>query len=456
MVNDGKDPLPNPALQALVSAFNATDVVADDGWVEFSANDLYVIANIVDVTQRIRVRVYLDIDEETVVQDWVDAQPAPRSGLLQSAYIDANAWRPRLVFERTLETHDWSTDPMFDDVDRYLAAWLEDVSAQKPSHSLSPFVVEHDPRDVAPASAWLLKGSEASFPTPEALLDDREPANVGIFAWDWTTAAQTQIGDLALFYFMTPRKAVHFVARAASNAFFSRDIPVLATNADNSVNQAQWWAYFTTPIEIESIPVETLRQAVGGYLPLRGRSGLYLHPDAIKALRIRARDPADQAELDRVVRSPVGLAELPDPADITHASWRDLAAGALPLEAHVSSHIVEPMLRDALKDTHLTWKREYQVGRRWADFVILDGGTPVHVIEVKKVIKEGPQGGWQESPDFAQLRWYADQLDTPGMLIDSHRVLLVERGGIRPLREITRRSSTRPDLKAIRQHLLER
>ena len=93
------------------------------------------------------------------------------------------------------------------------------------------------------------------------------------------------------------------------------------------------------------------------------------------------------------------------------------------------------------------------MGRRWANFVILDGETPIHVIEVKKVIKEGPHGGWQESPDFVQLRWYADRLDTPGMLIASHRIPLVERDGLQPWREIVRRSSTAADLEAIREHL---
>jgi len=308
-----------------------------------------------------------------------------------------------------------------------------------------------DPRDRAPASAWLLKGDEASYPTLEELEINREEAANGVLTWDWTTASQTQIGDLVLFYFMTPRKAVHFVARAASNAFFSRDV---AVNAEHAVNQAQWWAHFTTPIEIQPIPLDILRQAVGGYLPLRGRSGLYLRPDTIRALQIHPMDPAKQAELDRVVTVPVGLAELPEPADITHAVWRNLAAGALPLEAHVSSHLVEPMLRDALAGTRLTWKREYPVGQRWADFVIFDGETPVHVIEVKKVIKEGPQGAWHESPDFTQLRWYADCLGTPGTLIDSHRVLLVKRDGRHPSHEIARRSSTAADLETIREHLL--
>lgn len=149
----------------------------------------------------------------------------------------------------------------------------------------------------------------------------------------------------------------------------------------------------------------------------------------------------------------MGRAELPEPRAITHAIWRDLAAGALPLEAHVSSHLVEPMLRDLLAGTGLTWQREYPVGRRRADFVILYGDVPVHVIEVKKVIRHAAHDDWGKSPDFAQLWWYADQLNTPGTLIDSHRLLLVERDGREPWCEISRRSSTTDELDVIRRHL---
>ncbi len=86
----------NPILQPLVAAFAGTDVAHDDDVVEFFADELYVIANLVEVTQRIRIRVYLHTDEERVVQDWVEAQPAPRSGLIQSAYLDDDDkdWRP--------------------------------------------------------------------------------------------------------------------------------------------------------------------------------------------------------------------------------------------------------------------------------------------------------------------------------------------------------------------------
>lgn len=169
------------------------------------------------------------IDDERLVKDWVVQQPAPRSGLLEASYIEEGEWRPRLVFERPIGDNHWSTDPILEDVAQYLAAWLDDTAVECASGNRPRYLVSDDPRDVCPGSAWLLKGSEASFPTSTELHRDRAAANVGIFTRDWTTASQTQTGDLVLIYFISPRKAVHFVARAASNAFVSRDIAVKPT-----------------------------------------------------------------------------------------------------------------------------------------------------------------------------------------------------------------------------------
>jgi hypothetical protein len=150
----------------------------------------------------------------------------------------------------------------------------------------------------------------------------------------------------------------------------------------------------------------------------------------------------------------VGRADLPTPENMTRSTWRDLAAGAFPLEAHVSSHIVEPLLRDLLEGTDLTWTREHPGGRRFADFVILNDGQPVHVIEVKKVIKKPSDGGWMSSPDFRQLSWYAGQLAVPGTLIDCHRVVLINPGAEQPHHQIVRATATAADLHRIREHLL--
>lgn len=441
----------HPALVDLANGLQGRDVYADTDVTEFNVGDLLVIANVDALKSRLRIRVYLPTDEEKLVNDWVYRQPAPASGIIQTGYLDDERWRPRLVFERPAEPRDWSTDPIQDDIERFATAWRNDIDVDYPNNSRPTYTITDDPRDVAPANAWLLKGTEASYPSPDELRGDREAADVGIFTLEWTTAAQTQVGDLALFYFLSPRKAVHFVARAASNAFFSRDIPV---NADQPVADTQWWGHFTTLIEIEPIPVDVLRRAAGGHLPLRGRSGLYLRPDTIEALSIRAKNPADQAALDRVLAVPVGLADLPHPDDITFATWRDLAAGALPLEAHVCTHLVEPLLRDVLTGTGLTWRREFPVGRRWADYVILDSDTPVHVIEAKKVIAHPSGRDWSESAELAQLRWYADQLGTGGSLIDSHRLLLLPRNSATPSREILRRSADTADRDTLRQHIL--
>jgi hypothetical protein len=441
----------HPALVDLADALRGRDVYADTDVMEFDVGDLFVLANVDGFKSRLRIRVYLPTDDEQPVTDWVSRQPAPASGIIQTGYLEDEKWRPRLVFERPAEPRDWSTDPIHDDIERFATAWLNDTDVDYPNDSRPAYTITDDPRDIAPANAWLLKGTEASYPTPAELRGDREAADVGIFTWEWTTAAQTQVGDLALFYFLTPRKSVHFVARAASNAFFSRDIPV---NADQPVADTQWWGHFTTPIEIEPIPVDALRRAAGGHLPLRGRSGLFLRPDTIEALSIRAKNPADQAALDGVLAVPVGLADLPHPDDITFDTWRDLAAGALPLEAHVCTHLVEPLLRDALADTGLTWKREFPVGRRWADYVILDGNTPVHVIEVKKVIAHQPGRDWSDSAELAQLRWYADELGTGGTLIDSHRLLFLPRGASEPSHEILRRTASYTHRDAMREHIL--
>jgi hypothetical protein len=312
--------------------------------------------------------------------------------------------------------------------------------------------VQGDPRDLAPSSGWLLLGDEASYPTRNELDQQRRDADEGTFSCLWTTAKQTQRGDLAFVYFVSPRTAAHFVTRAASDAFFDSELGV---NAVGAVANEQWWADFTPLIEIEPIPYATLQKAVGGHLILKGHSGKFLRPETVAALKVRARYPRDQADLDRVLRVPTGLAELPPPAGIGIDVWRTISAGALPLEAHVSSYIVEPLLRHVLDGTQLRWAREYHVPHGFVDYVLLDDdGCPRTAIEVKLVCAGPPAGDWSKSKEMLQLRKYTDDLAVPGMLIDAHRIHLVEHGAEAPYRTVVRRSADESDLRAIREHIL--
>jgi len=67
---------------------------------------------------------------------------------------------------------------------------------------------------IPPTNAWLLIGDEASFPTASDLRDNRRRPLTDDQIW--TGSKQTQPGDLLFFYFVAPRKAIHFAARAAS------------------------------------------------------------------------------------------------------------------------------------------------------------------------------------------------------------------------------------------------
>lgn len=432
-------------------ALGGEDVESHDNYIAFDVPGALIEANVKDGATRLRIRANLGSEEPDVVDAWVNRQPQPCAGILEAITDDDGVVEPRIVFERPVRGNDWSVDPLLSDIANYSDAWANDdivgSSSTGDRHHYEPAA---DPREMTPSSAWLLMGDEASYPRTDDLADFRSAGRVGIFDYLWTAAKQTFVGDIALVYFIAPHKAAHFITRAASNAFFTRDI---AVNAVGKVADEQRWAYFTPLIEIEPIPFQTLQDASDGHLILKGRSGKFLRPETFQALPIRAKDPADQPELDRVLVTPVGLAELPRPGEVTIDIWKAISAGALPLEAHVSSHIVEPLLRHLLDGTRFSWKREHRIRGGSIDFVVFDDGAPSTAIEVKLATIEPPNGDWSKSKDFRQLRRYTDELGVPGVLIDTHRVLLVECGQDQPYRDVSRRNITDEDLRAIRDHL---
>lgn len=201
---------------------------------------------------------------------------------------------------------------------------------------------------------------------------------------------------------MGARKAVHFVARAASPAFYDaeRGVSSIGTPSDH-----QWWVFHTSLVPVEPITFKHLQLATGGHLILKGRSGKFLHPEPVQALSIAPAEAVTMEEVEEVVRMPTGRADLPHPSDTDLAALSSLAAGALRLESDVSTHIVGPLLRHVRTGTDLVVVREFRIGVKRADFMVLDGDRPVCVVEVKLAIA-GRRG--RPAPDELQ------QSATPG------------------------------------------
>jgi hypothetical protein len=190
---------------------------------------------------------------------------------------------------------------------------------------------------------------------------------------------------------------------------------------------------------------------------MRGRSGRYIPPTTVTRL-IEAVGAANMTpELEAVLRTPVGLADLPKPAETTFDQWRNIADGALPLEATVEEHIVEPLFRLALRDQPALrlQKRLTIAGVGVADYGILSGSGPCAVVEVKSAVRKRPNSNWLDCPDFQQIRRYADALGCPSVLIDSRHTYLIAPYADAPHRVIERRTATRADIGALTEHLVD-
>lgn len=443
---------PDQRLADFMTAFGAEEVTAQPNrGVDFYLAAVPGFAYVKDGEQRIRGSIFLDeLDDGAEARAWVARQPQPEASVLEVARV-GETWLLRILFERHLDAADLDEDPLYEEVKVYASAWDARVDVEVIDHA-EPFRVTGDPVDLSPQNAWLLLGDEASFPSPSTLRSDAARGALGVFEWEWTTSKLTQTGDLVFFYFTAPRKAVHFVARAASRAFFSRDIPV---NAQRAVANEQWWGYFTAPIEIEPIPYETLRGLAAGHLLLRGRSGVYLRSDLVDGLTVLAKDPADQAQLERIVRTPTGLSDLPAPAMMTLDEWSRLGAGALALEKQVEQHIVEPLLNFALAGTSFRWERQYRIGPGIADYAILGPDKPACVVEAKLAVRLARDADWTNCKDFQQARRYAADLGCRAMLIDANRIYLIDAGADAPYTIIERSQVSQTAISTIAAHLTQ-
>jgi len=452
----------HPALAEIVEYLDGTDVEAlDPHWVIFDISDGYVEADVKDGMETIRLRAYLvefgpgaDATEQEVVE-WVARQPAVVGGILQALCVDEDdesIYLPRIVFECpigefTTLSGIWKNQP--GEIAKFGEAWRERAIAESPTTAPMLLSWYRNPPSgrpfTGPRNAWLLMGGEASYLSADTLALADTEGQAGIFDSLWTAPRNAEVGDLVLIYFVAPTKAAHFVARVASRAFWRTDLEV---DADSKAGNKQWWAYLTPPVEIEPISYESLKNAQNGHLLLRGRSGHFLHPETIEALKFTAKNPMQQADVDRIARKPIGLADLPPKEDLTFDQWKEIAAGALRLEADVSNYLVEPMLRWAMdQDATVTrllagYEREYRVPSGSVDFVIKATHPaeqkPITAIEVKLAIQRPKSGHWSDSTDFMQLRRYMDALDSRGILMDAQSIFLVEKGANAPFQEIRR------------------
>ena len=440
----------------------------DSGWIAFNSHDAYIEAELKrgqDPFTVISVDAYLlSVDDkrptEAEVLDWIAQQPMPVLGVLTSGSQEREDGTVEYLPVFTVELHPDGVMSEFvqELLSPFVEAW-DNRSVATGTEQLEfdpddglPYRVR-DAVDIEPRNAWLLIGSESSFLSSIRLAETWRAAEGGVYDGMWTAPKNGELGDLVVVYYTAPRKAAHFVARMASHPFWQEDMEVAD---DKVVDPHQWWAWVTPFIEIEPIPYATLREAANGHLMLKGRSGHYLAADVISRLSFSAADPSQQAQLDRVVRGPVGLPDLPDLAAITFEQWARINPGLLVLEAQVSDYVVAPLqaISATTPQTRLPdpyrLEREHRVPSGYIDFVIRWGDLPpLAAIEVKLAIKRPITGVWADSPDFRQLLRYMRDLNAPGILVDSRSILLVKAGADAPHAEITRSEATWSDMAQI-------
>lgn len=302
---------------------------------------------------------------------------------------------------------------------------------------------------IEPINAWLLISDDESEPSRLQLaLRKMRRSAAGV----WTGPSQARPGDLLFFYFVAPHKQIRYVARVSGEPFQSSEIVV---SSSKTISPHQWWVEHTPLVPVPGVSFAELSAMHGGYLNLRGRPRTYLTPAVVREIDalIRASGDVDD-EYEKLVRIPVGNPDVPPHETMTLEQWTSLADGAFLLEEAVEVSIAQPLLRMLLADrTGVTTQRQFPVGRRRADWAILEGDRPVAVVETKLGISSPGPGGWASSAEFAQVRDYVDRLDVPGLLVDVKQVMLVGPGATEPHVILDRRQFTPEHLETVRKHL---
>ncbi len=312
---------------------------------------------------------------------------------------------------------------------------------------LPPQTVLHEVAQAPPINAWLLMGDEASFPDESELSAQRDSDGFGLS--DWTCPRQIQRGDLVFLYFMSPRKAIHFAARALLPPVYD---PSIEVNANRTVDKHQWWTDLSPFVQLPPIPFSVLRELHAGHLVLRGKPTHYLTPEVVHGL-VETLDGLDDDQR-LVMQTPVGDPDLPDPARTQLEDLRNIASGRLLTEKMVERHIVEPLLNLCFAESDdVRFKPQVKIpGAGVADYGLYSAGQLCGVIEVKLGVQRQRGGGLLGSPDLKQVLRYASATDLPAMLIDSNEFLLIDRACAEPSRSIERHRLTVGHLANILEH----
>ncbi len=291
-----------------------------------------------------------------------------------------------------------------------------------------------------PRNAWLLMANDDS-PIDTATLNED---GGGL----WTSPKQVQRGDLALFYYVSPHKAVLYAARVASQPVYANP------DVDSEALQKwpnQWWSWVDAFVELDPVPLSALTEYFGGQLVLRGKGGHYVPPWVVTQLMLNQQsDPAK----DLVVQVPTADPDLPDTKDaLTLEQWTELASG-FQFELDVEHYVVEPLLEwlvGSVEDH--SWTAKAPLGRLVPDYSLYAGSTRTAVVEVKIGIRGGQQGNDWAGPDLDQVRKYCALAGVPGLLVDSNRILAFEAETAAPVALYERSRLTQADLAQIRRHV---
>lgn len=382
-----------------------------------------------------------------LVEDY-DALASGRLDAFPPEDLKGDVGAIRLLFERHFDPELISdNDPLGADAEAVWADWWGvDAPAPTGLGKLTAVDVSTKP----PVNAWLLMGSRSSYPTVDEIGAARHDAARGIYEDTWTAPKQTEPGDLLFFYFMSPDKAVHFVARSAGHAFFAE-----AEDTGATWSRRQWWTHITPMVEIEPIPLAELLEVTGGTV-MRSRAGKYLKPDAADALArlAQVKRPEDEPLLRQVLQPVSGPDFLPRPEGMTFEQWRQLNAGLFRLEADVEEFVVEPLLRFTLAEGESAGVApQFRCGRGAVDYAVVADGTATCVVEVKLRVRRSPDSPWSSCKDFSQTMGYAERAGANAMLVDAFDIHLMRDGDTAPWRSFRREAMLDDDLAAIGRHL---